>query len=345
MSPRPESGLSSGRFEVHVARGAEVESRHLVHGVVRRADDTTDTVLGDPDASAFWRSAVKPFQALPVLEDGAARAFGFDSEAIAVACASHGGRAEHLERVGAMLESIGAPEAALRCGPQVPYDDHAAAALVRAGERPRRIHNNCSGKHAAMLALAAHHDWDADGYWRYEHPVQRRIRSGLAAWITADPEDLSWATDGCGLPTPYLRLADMALSYARLVTAAAEGEEAPAAVVNAMTRHPELTSSPGREPLEIMRASSGRLLAKEGAEGVLCVAAVDGDWGLALKVTDGGRRAVGPAAVAVLSSLDLLTGQERQALASLATVSLEGTTGERVGELRAVLEAPGDAAE
>ena len=330
---------------MHVARGAEVESRHLVHAVVRRADGTTAAVLGDPDASAFWRSAVKPFQALPVLEDGAARAFGFGSEAIAVACASHGGRAEHLERVGAMLESIGARDTALRCGPQAPYDDHAAAALVRAGERPRRIHNNCSGKHAAMLALAAHHGWESDGYWRYEHPVQQRIRSGLAAWISVDPDGLTWATDGCGLPTPYLRLADMALSYARLVSAAAEGDEAPAAVVSAMTRHPELTSSPGREPLDIMQASSGRLLAKEGAEGVLCVAAVDGDWGLALKVTDGGRRAVGPAAVAALSRFDLLTGEERRALASLATVSLDGTTGERVGELRAVFGAPRDATE
>ncbi|MFW6080264.1 MAG: asparaginase, partial [Gemmatimonadota bacterium] len=132
-----------------------------------------------------------------------------------------------------------------------------------------------------------------------------------------------------------------AWSYARLASAAAAGESAPAAVVSAMTGHPELTSSPGREPLRIMRAGAGRLLAKEGAEGVLCVAAVDRDWGLALKVVDGGRRAVGPAAVAVLVRAGLLAEDERLALSRLATVPIEGTTGERVGEFRGVVDGAG----
>ncbi len=325
-------------LEVHVSRGTDVESRHRIHAVVRRADSTTPATFGDEDAATFWRSAVKPFQVLPIVEDGAATAFGFGSEWLAVACGSHGGRPEHVDRVTAMLEAIGVAETALRCGPHPPYDDDAAAALTCAGEMPGPLHNNCSGKHAAMLALAAHHGWDAEGYWRLDHPVQRRIRAGLDAWIAADPESLAWATDGCGLPTPYVRLADMALSYARLVTAAAGGAAGPAAVVSAMTRHPKLTSSPGREPLRIMQAGAGRLLAKEGAEGVLCVAAVDADWGLALKVVDGGRRAVGPAAVSALTGVGLVTDDEREALASLGVVPIEGTTGERVGEIRSVVE-------
>lgn len=310
----------------------------MIQAVVRHADGTTAATFGDPRAATFWRSAVKPFQLLPVVQDGAARAFGFGSEWLAMACASHGGRPEHVDRVAEMLEAIGADPTSLRCGPHPPYDHEAASALTCAGEEPGRLHNNCSGKHAAMLALAAHHGWDAEGYWRYDHPVQRRIRRELAAWIAADPETLAWATDGCGLPTPRLELADMALSYARLVTAAAGGAGSPAAVVSAMMRHPELTSSPGREPLRIMQAGPERLLAKEGAEGVLCVAAVDADWGLALKVVDGGRRAVGPATIAALDHVGLLRDEEREALDSLGTVRIEGTTGEHVGRLQGVVD-------
>lgn len=309
-----------------------------MHAVVRRADGATAVTFGEPGAATFWRSAVKPFQALPLVLDGAADAFGFGPEWLAMACASHGGRPEHVERVSAMLEAIGVDQTALRCGPHVPYDGEAATALSCAGEKPGRLHNNCSGKHAAMLALAAHHGWDREGYWRYDHAVQRRIRRALAVWISADPETLTWATDGCGLPTPFLELADMALSYARLVKVAAEGVTGPAAVVSAMTHHPQLTSSPGREPLRIMQAGAGRLLAKEGAEGVLCVAAVDSDWGMALKVADGCRRAVGPAAVAALTHAGLLAEDERKALRALGSVAIEGTTGERVGRVRGVVD-------
>jgi len=316
-----------------------VESRHRVHAVLRR-DGGDPEVFGNPDAAAFWRSALKPFQALPVVEDGAADAFGFGVEELALTCASHGGRPEHVDRVRAMLEAIGLDPGALRCGPHPPYDEATAVAIECAGERPSRLHNNCSGKHAAMLALAVHRGWDTDGYWRFDHPVQRRIRERLADWIRPDPGGLSWAVDGCGLPTPLLPLGEMARAYARLGRSAAAGEPGPAAVVEAMTAHPELTSSPGREPLRLMQASGGRLLAKEGAEGVLCVASAGGGWGLALKVEDGARRAVGPAAVTVLRGPGLLTDGELEALASLAEPTLVGTTGETVGALRGVVGGP-----
>lgn len=297
-------------------------------------------MFGDPGTASFWRSALKPFQALPVVEDGAAAAFGFGPEELALASASHGGREEHVGRVRAMLSAIGVGIDALRCGPHPPYDDETAQAIACAGEGPSRLHNNCSGKHAAMLALAAHHGWDAHGYWRLDHRVQERIRDRLADWIGPDPDDLHWAVDGCGLPTPLLPLAEMAGAYARLGGRAAAGEPGPAAVVGAMTSHPELTSSPGREPLRLMQASGGRLLAKEGAEGVLCVAAPADGWGLALKVEDGTRRAVGPAAVATLAALGLLAPGETEALATLAEPELVGTTGETVGGLRGVVGAP-----
>ncbi len=299
-------------------------------------------VYGDPGAGAFWRSALKPFQALPVVEDGAAEAFGFTAEHVALACGSHGGRPEHIERINEMMAAAGVSEDALHCGPHAPYDDEAAMAIACEGGRPGRLHNNCSGKHVAMLSLVAHRGWDPEGYWRFDHPLQRRIRASLAGWIDSEPGELRWETDGCGVPTPFLPLREMAVAYARLARRAADGDDGPSAVVGAMMKHPDLTSSPGREALRVMRAGGGRLLAKEGAEGILCVAAPADGWGLAVKVEDGSRRAVGPALMAVLDDLDLLTSDERRALATLAEPPLVSTTGETVGSVRGVAGTSGD---
>lgn len=338
--PHVELVLTTRPLVVHVLRGAAVESTHRVHAVLCLADGSVGARFGDPDAASFWRSALKPFQALPVVEDGAAAAFGFGTPHVAMACASHGGRPEHVEQVRGMLQALSMDETALHCGPHAPYDHDADLAMECAGVRPGRIHNNCSGKHAAMLALAAHRGWSAEGYWRLDHAVQRRVRERLADWIGPDPAALTWATDGCGIPTPLLRLEEMAQAYARLGRAAAAGEPGPAAVVGAMTARPELTSSPGREPLLVMQATGGRLLAKEGAEGVLCVAAPAEGWGLALKIEDGTRRAVGPATLAVLVSAGLLSPDERTRLSGVEEIPVLGTTGERVGAIRAVAGAP-----
>lgn len=295
------------------------------------------TEFGDPAGSAFWRSALKPFQALPVVEDGAAEAFGFGAEQLAIACASHGGRPEHVGRVREMMRALGIDERDLHCGPHAPYDEPTALAIACAGEQPGRVHNNCSGKHAAMLALVAHRGWNPDGYWRFDHPLQHRIREELTAWIDSDPEGLRWAADGCGVPTPFLSLREMARAYARLGSRAFAGEPVAAAVVGAMMQHPELTSSPGREALAVMLAGAGRLLAKEGAEGVLCVAAPASGWALALKVEDGARRAVGPAVVTLLAEHGLISDAERVALGPLAEPELMSTTGEIVGRLKGVV--------
>lgn len=290
---------------------------------------------GEHGAASFWRSALKPFQILPVVESGAADAFGFGPAELAVASGSHGGRSEHVQTVERMLTALGVSADDLYCGPHPPYDEDAATALACAGHAPTRVHNNCSGKHTAMLALAAHGGWDVEGYWRLAHPVQRAIRRRLADFLDLDPDELRWEVDGCGLPTPFLSLREMAVAYARLGRAAAAGDEGPARVVAAMTGRPDLTSSPGREPLVLMRAGTGRLLAKEGAEGVMCVTAPDEGWGVALKIADGARRAIGPATVAVLDQAGLLTEDERASLAPLAEPAIRSTRGDEIGQLRA----------
>lgn len=329
-----EELLHTPELTVEVLRGGVVESRHRVCAALRFASNKTGLSIGDPEIATFWRSALKPFQALAIVADGVDRVFGLGPEELALICASHGGTSAHLRRVEEILSAIGEDPEVLHCGPHAPYDPDAASELSCAGERPGRLHNNCSGKHASMLALALHHGWSTEGYWRYDHPVQERVRQLLPEWIDRDPEGFEWATDGCGVPTPRGRLAEMATAYARLVSRSTSPGTPAAAVVGAMTSYPDLTSSPGREPLQFMRLTSGRILAKEGAEGVLCLAGTDAGWGLALKVEDGARRAVGPAAVEILTTAGLLSEAEQKALQPLAAVPILSTRGEQVGEIR-----------
>ncbi len=330
-----EDPLHYPEITIEVLRGGLVESRHRVCAAVRYASGDRDLTFGHPQAAAFWRSALKPFQALAIVSDGVDQAFGLGPEELAIMCASHGGTPTHIARVDRILTAIGQDAEALHCGPHRPYDSDSADQLRCSGVQPGRLHNNCSGKHASMLALAQHHGWATDGYWRYEHPVQARVRQMLPEWIDRDPESLEWATDGCGVPTPLAPLAEMAMAYARLADRATNPGTAAASVVDAMTRFPEHTSSRGREPLQFMHAMSGRVLAKEGAEGVLCIAGTEAGWGLALKVADGARRAVGPAAIEVLTVAGLLTRSEREALQTMAEVAILSSRDDVVGEIRA----------
>ncbi len=330
-----DTTLKPVNLVVDVRRGRAVESTHHVQGVVCSAAGREELCAGDPEILTYWRSAMKPFQAIPILEDGVADAYGFGSEEVALICASHGGMREHTERVASMLRRIGLNEDHLHCGPHPPFDRDTAQVLGCAGRLPGRMHNNCSGKHVGMLALAKHHDWPVEGYERLGHPVQQRIQRCLGAWMDHEPEEHHWALDGCGVPTPRMPLHEMARAYSRLVRQARGGNSAAHVVVSAMTTFPELTSSPGRVPLRIMQATRGRLLAKEGAEGVLCVAAVDDDWGLAVKVEDGAIRAVGPATVELMETAGVLHSEERQALQGIREVSIDNTLGERVGIITA----------
>ena len=320
---------------VRVFRGKELESEHIVHAVVAGLSGGTMAV-GDPDLVTYWRSAMKPFQVVPLVADGAAVSADFGQPELALACASHGGAEAHVDLARGMLDSLGLDESALACGPHEPYDRKAAEALVREGRSPSRVHNNCSGKHCGVLALCQEHGWDVAGYQEYDHPAQQRIRLSMAEWVDSDPESWAWAPDGCGVPTPKLALSEIARAFSRLMLSAKQ-EGAVRVVVDAMRDRPLLTSAEGRVPLRIMRATGGRLLAKEGAEGVLCVAARDDSWGLALKIMDGSLRATGPATVELLCALDLLSDDEASQLSDLRTPHLTNTRGEIVGKMEAEL--------
>ena len=317
-------------LRVVVRRGRQIESVHAVHAAFVDEGGKARGLFGDAETRAFWRSSMKPFQALSLVEDGAVEAFDLTDEDLAICCASHYGTPRHVARVRSILERLDLGEADLACGAHLPFDEASAHALLREGGEARPVHNNCSGKHAGMLSLARLHGWPTEGYVAWDHPIQARVRAGLWRWLDSDPDRLSWAPDGCGVPTPHLSLREMASAYARL-----SRDPAAQPVVRAMTSHPELTSGPGVLVAEVMTVTGGRILAKEGAEGVLCLAGVADGWGIALKVADGGKRVVGPAVLTMLDELGLLEPPEMAELESLRGPPVLDMEGRSVGTIEA----------
>src|SRR5918911_4219839 len=141
---------------VEVTRGEIVESRHRGHIVAVDGAGNLIAQLGVPETLTYLRSSAKPFQAIPLVESGAADRFGFTEKEIALACGSHYGEAIHTETVASMLSKIGLDASALQCGAHEPLNPEAARVLRERGEPPTALHNNCSGKHSGMLALAVH---------------------------------------------------------------------------------------------------------------------------------------------------------------------------------------------
>lgn len=326
---------------VRVERGGLVESLHRVHVAVTDRGGALQARAGDPDFPTFLRSAAKPFQALPLVEDGVADALGITAAELAVACASHNGEPGHLEAVRSLLERAGAGPGALECGAHPPLGEEAARHLVEAGDVPERIHNNCSGKHAGMLALARHHGWPAKGYGKEGHPVQERMLREVSRWTGEPAGRIGRGVDGCGVVCFRVPLRSAARGIASFVAEGADGG-APRRVVRAMTEHPFLVAGTGRLCTGIMERTGGRIVAKVGAEGVYVAAPVDGSLGVALKVEDGARRALEPALIGVLVALRLLSDEEAAGLGGL-DAPVRNTLGEEVGMIRVTVELEGGA--
>ena len=319
---------------VEVVRGTVVESRHRVHAAVVDAAGLLRASAGDPEMVTFVRSAAKPFQALPVIAEGAMERFGITLEEVSVMCGSHSGESRHVDAVTSILRRIGMDGEALACGPQAPYDREARRVLAEAGLEPGRLHNNCSGKHAGMLALARSNGWDPQGYHLPEHPVQGRMLAEMSRWMDLPPEAMALGTDGCAAVTVGVPVRSMALGFARLAQAARMGEREPTYVVGSMTSYPEMVGGTGRLCTDMMSCTAGRLFAKVGAEGVYCVGVPGAELGIAVKIEDGTQRAVGPAILAILRELDLISEDDLGMLLPHAYPEVLNTRGEVVGQIR-----------
>ena len=328
--------MKSLDLDVVVTRGNAVESRHRVHAAV--VDDSDQVILSarDVEQVTHWRSCAKPFQVMPFLEAGGFDEIGWGDDQLALACASHGGEPEHVALAQAMLADMGLEEGDLACGPHEPLSTRGVKLLRESGGRVSRLHNNCSGKHAAMIARAQTAGWPTYGYERQEHPVQRCCLKEVAQWSGVPESKIGQAVDGCGVVVFMLPLDSMARSYARLARAAREGNEIPARIVHAMRTRPFLVGGTDRFDSVLMEETEGRVIAKIGAEGIHSVAIVEEGIGFTVKVEDGAQRAQFPAVIRLLQHFGVLTNTLPQRLEEFLRRPVRNTRGETVGEVRPV---------
>jgi L-asparaginase II len=325
--------MSTSPFRVDVTRGELSESVHAVEVAVVDAEGRLVASAGEPDLVTFWRSAAKPFQALPLVADGGADRFGLGADAIALACGSHSSEPMHVDLALRMLAAIGCQEADLACGPHTPLSPAVHEAALRAGTTLTPAWSNCSGKHAGMLALARHRGWPTAGYERSGHPAQQRILAEVARWTGLAEGEIVQAVDGCTTVCFGLPLRHMALAYARL---GVSREPAAVRVRQALAMYPELIGGTGRLCTDLIRESQGAVLAKVGAEGVYCAALPHAGLGVALKVIDGDMRSSQAALLGVLAQVDKAGALPSvlEALSSYATPAIRNTRRAQTGVMR-----------
>ncbi len=321
-----------------VTRGDMVESRHRGAAVVMGADGKIVAAWGEPERLIYPRSAIKPLQALALIESGAAHRYAVTDEDIALACASHAGEALHVGRVAAWLARMDLSGADLECGAHAPLNAAAAEELIRAGAGPCPLHNNCSGKHAGMLATAKHLGLPTRGYTAPDHPVQARLKILLAEMSGADLAAAPRGIDGCGIPVHAMPLAALARAMARL----AQPDDLPPGrteaawrVIAAMVAHPQLVSGTGRFDTEVMAITAGRAIVKGGAEGVHAAALPTAGLGIAVKIEDGAGRASVAVMAALLARFADLSAAAKTALAGWREQPVLNVAGKTVGVIRA----------
>ncbi|WP_114393309.1 asparaginase [Oleisolibacter albus] len=322
---------------VEVTRGPLIESVHRGRAVAVDAGGHVLASWGDIQAPVYPRSSNKSLQALPLVESGAADAFGLDDAELALACASHQGEPMHTTRVGAWLARLGLSAADLECGAHAPYHAPTWEAMLRRGEAFSALHNNCSGKHSGMLTTALHKGESLKGYVGYQHPVQQRILGVIEQMTGQDLSHAPWGVDGCSIPTIGVPLEALAYAMARMadpVDLPSRRAEAATRLVRAWSRHPELVAGSDAFDTLFMQALNSRIVVKSGAEGMCCAVVPEVGIGVALKIDDGTGRAAGPAMAAVLRALDLLTAAEGEAVQALAAPPISNRAGLTVGTLR-----------
>ncbi len=326
-----------------VVRGETVESIHRGHLIILDGDGETLFEIGDPELVTFFRSASKTLQLIPCLTSGAAEHFNFGEREIALACASHSGEKMHTTLAAEMLENAGLSEKDLRCGAHLPFNEKRAAEMIRERENPTQIHNNCSGKHAAMLALAKFINADIATYEHFENPVQKEILETISTFTDIAKDKIKLAVDGCCAPNFAVSLRAMAKSFAKIVNPPDDfSEELKTAcqkIVSAKMKFPELVGGTDRLDTLLMQTGNGKFISKIGAEGVWLCGVLPSEkfpkgLGIALKIEDGDdKRARAVISVEILRQLGIF---EKDTLKEISPMPILNRRGETVGQVRTV---------
>ncbi len=321
---------------VEVVRGDVVESHH--RGAYAVVDQTGKVIAaaGDITTPIYPRSAMKALQALPLVESGAADHFNLSQAEIALACSSHNGEQGHVDAARAMLQKTDADETELACGSQWPNDDYK---LLLSGGQPSDIHNNCSGKHAGMLAWARHMGFDPKDYWKIDHPVQQAVAKTISEVCDYDLSKTDWAFDGCSLPNWTMPLENLALGFSRFASGTSLSPARKAAaekIITAVRSHPFMVAGTNRFCTKLMQAVP-RAFVKTGAEGVFCACIPHADIGIALKCDDGTTRASEPAIAAVLAGPDVWNAKEHETLNKFSQITITNRRNIKTGKIRSIL--------
>ncbi len=320
-----------------VTRGSVVESLHRGTAAVAGAGGEVIAAWGDVDAPHYPRSAIKPLQAIPFVASGAADAFNLGNEEIAISAASHTAGRRHVAVVRDWLSRLGLSEADLVCGAIEPGDREEAAALIKAGGKPTRAYNNCSGKHAGFLTTSLHVGLPATAYADAKGEEQRTVRNLLSDLSDFDLGSVEPAADGCGIPTLPMPIAGLARACARMADPDGlkpDHGEAAKRIIAAMAAEPELVRGPGEFDTVAITAGNGAFVTKVGAEGVSAGIVPAKGIGIAVKIDDGGRRAADVVMANILDAIDVLDRNARNALAPWLVEPVLNTLGNRVGEIR-----------
>lgn len=322
---------------VEVTRGQLVESRHRGLAIVVDAEGKAVFSAGDVDAGVFPRSACKAMQALPLVESGAADAYGFGNRELALACASHSGELEHVATAAAMLKAAGRDESVLECGAH--WSSHQSVLIdqARTLDKPTALHNNCSGKHSGFICTCCHTGEDPRGYAGFDHPLQQAIRAIMSDLTGAVLSRDNCGTDGCSIPTYAVPLSGLARGFGKLATGKGlEPIRAAAArrLINACMAEPFYVAGTKRFCTKLMEVAPGKIFAKTGAEGVFCALLPDKGLSFAVKAEDGATRAA-EAMIAALLARHFDDGSaEKSALLGLSRHGMTNWNGLHVGTIR-----------
>ncbi|GBD57292.1 asparaginase [Gluconobacter wancherniae] len=340
------AGNGAAGLLAEVTRGGRVESWHLGRAVVVDADGRIVWSSGDVEDAVFPRSTVKSLLAIELVESGAADRLRLGDDALALACASHGGEAAHAAVAASMLASVGRDMSSLECGAHWPLYEPAARAWAVAGhDAPCPLHNNCSGKHAGLVCLACDQGVDPAGYIDPRHEIQRRVTDVLEAVTGAHHGDENRGIDGCSMPTYAIPLRALAHGFARFGTGAGLSQgraHAVARLRKAVAADPFMVAGTGRYDTKIMNHFGERTFIKMGAEGVMVASLPEEGLGIAVKTNDGANRAAEVAMSALLQRFGaksvLKTDADRAVLAEASTQIMRNWQGRIVGELRSAIE-------
>jgi L-asparaginase II len=313
-----------------------MESSHSGHIAVVNSDGKLLYFVGDPYRITYARSSVKPIQAIPVVETGAADKFGLTDVDLAVICSSHNGEPQHTDRVLSILHKAKIGVEALQCGTHIPLAMDVYEEMIRDEKELTPLYNNCSGKHAGMLLTAKHMGEPLEDYHKPEHPVQQRILKVISVIAEYQIDKIGIGKDGCGAPVHAMPLERLAYSFARLATPKTLENER-AVVINrittAMTDYPEMVGGTGRFCTDFMKVAKGRLFGKLGAESLYLIGDKKLGIGIAIKIEDGSYRALYPAVLEVLKQLNMLTKEQLTQLMPHYMPKLKNARGEEVGKI------------